>query len=133
MQCFGPFAVEFVEAEFRNDRKEMKRITQKAIEYATENLKKASENLKTIRFRTQNPGTQWTSSVNPVFEDPRKFYGTKAYRRVPVFVSDRVWQILQLFRVSFSYWRNVPKDVLILIARYVLKLEYEEVMDALTV
>jgi hypothetical protein len=35
----------------------------------------AEENLKGVRWITENPGRQWTSSINPIIADPRDWYG----------------------------------------------------------
>ena len=38
-------------------------------------VKLYEKELTGLRWHTQNPGKQWTSSINPIYENPKDFYG----------------------------------------------------------
>ena len=50
-------------------------IKEKLIARVNENLEVVKKQLKGIKWITQDPQRQWTSSINPIIMDPREFYG----------------------------------------------------------
>lgn len=70
------------------------------------------QQLKGIQWITVNPGRQWTSSINPIIEDPREWYG-KHYIPVNVGVPEEIESSLRLFRLERvdSYWKVLPKEL----------------------
>jgi hypothetical protein len=44
------------------------------------NAEIAKKNLAGIKWILRNPGTQWTSSINPIIGNPREWYGEQYYR-----------------------------------------------------
>ena len=87
-----------------------------------DNEKICKENLIGIKWITENPGRQWTSSINPIFKDPRDWYG-KHYIPVLVGIPPEVESCLRLIRLerTQSYWSMLPKDMFDLILFYVLQ------------
>jgi len=81
-------------------------------------LETAHENLTGINWRLTNPGTQWTSSINPIMENPRDWYGEH-------YVSFRlgcepVETCLRLMRLRDGIWKNLPRDIFGFIVRIVV-------------
>lgn len=80
------------------------------------NMEICEQNLKEIKWITKNPGTQWTSSINPVFEDPRKWYG-KHYTPVLTGIPEDIETCMRLARLR-SIWFVLPDDIF----KYILQL-----------
>ena len=92
------------------------------IENIRNNDKICKDNLTGIKWITENPGRQWTSSINPIFKDPRDWYG-KHYVPVLVGIPPEIETCLRLMRLerTQSYWSMLPKDMFDLILFYVLQ------------
>ena len=72
-------------------------------------VQEAGKKLIGINWRLTNPGTQWTSSINPVMKHPKDWYGER-------YVSFRIGcegieTCLRLFRLRDGIWKNLPRDV----------------------
>ena len=91
------------------------------IENIFRNEKICKENLIGIKWITENPGKQWTSSINPIFKDPRDWYG-KYYSPVLVGIPPEVETCLRLIKLerTKSVWTILPKDVFDLVLGYIL-------------
>ena len=116
IKCLGQFTSELVHNnEYIEERDLM-------IENIRKNDKICKENLIGIKWITENPGRQWTSSINPIFKDPRDWYG-KHY--VPVLVGippemETCLRLLCLERTE-SLWSKLPPDMFKLILFYILQ------------
>lgn len=82
------------------------------------NAKICVDNLVGIKWITENPGRQWTSSINPIIEDPRLWYG-KHYIPVLTGIPEEIETCLRLARLR-SIWSCLPDDVFNHILLYVL-------------
>jgi hypothetical protein len=85
---------------------------------ALSNLEIVHENLTGVNWILSNPGRQWTSSINPIMENPRDWYGE-------YYVSFRlgcenIETCLRLLRLRQGPLRDLPKDVFSLIVRLVV-------------
>jgi hypothetical protein len=87
------------------------------------NTNKCQENLKSINWITKNPGRQWTSSINPIIEDPREWYG-KHYIPVVTGIPSDIETTLRLMRLpqTESIWVNINDDIFSIICLHLLKL-----------
>lgn len=79
----------------------------------------AKELLTGIKWITENPGRQWTSSFNPIMEDPREFYGGH-YIPFTIGIPVEIESLLRLFRLRETVWRLLPRDVFKLLLQYVV-------------
>jgi hypothetical protein len=80
------------------------------------------ERLKGIKWITQNPGRQWTSSINPIIADPREWYG-KHYIPVITGIPSEIETIMRLMRLerAESVWTTINNDIFNLICIHLLK------------
>ena len=85
-------------------------------ERMVENARICEENLKGIKFITENPGRQWTSSINPIMENPREFY-KEHYVPFTIGLNPGVETTLRCMRKFGSVWSCLPKDIFNLILR----------------
>lgn len=91
-----------------------------------DNAKLMEEKLKGIRWITQDPGRQWSSSINPVIADPKDFYG-EWYTPFELGISQDVHIILTVIwrnkrdehRADVLNGSNLPKDLFALLLSYV--------------
>ena len=83
------------------------------------NYAKVVEMLTGVKWITENPGRQWTSSNYPLFENPRDFYGER-YERFTVGIPEDIETTLRCVLMKFG----CPKDIRNLIARYVVIRNY---------
>ena len=79
------------------------------------------ENLKGLKFITKNPGRQWTSSINPVMENPRQYY-KEHYVPFTVGLDPSVETTLRCMRKCGSVWSMLPKDIFHLILRFTIEM-----------
>lgn len=116
IKCFGPFTSEIVGSEDYTGARDL------MIENIRKNDKICKENLVGIKWITDNPGRQWTSSINPIFKDPRDWYG-KHYNPVLVGIPPEIETCLRLMRLekTNSYWFMIPKDIFDLLLLYILR------------
>jgi len=86
------------------------------IKYIRQNrLNEMTDKLIGIRWITENPGRQWTSSVNPAIVDARVFYG-EFYTPAYAIISPDVEMTLRLMRLRRdSPFFRMPRDMFNLI------------------
>jgi len=63
-----------------------------------------------VKWITENPGRQWTASINPIIENPREWYG-EHYRPFLLGHSDVVKTILLARLRRGNLFAELPKDV----------------------
>jgi hypothetical protein len=86
-----------------------------------ENAKICKERLKGIKWITKNPQRQWTSSINPIMEDSRIFYG-EYYTPFWIGIPDGKESILRLIRkCEGSVLFLLSKDLFELLLEMVVK------------
>ena len=88
------------------------------VQLILDNLEIVRKKVTGVSWILRNPGRQWTSSINPIMEDPRAWYGDR-------YVSFRlgceeVETCLRLMRRRPGVWKNLPHDVFGLIVRNVV-------------
>jgi len=83
------------------------------------NAEICKKNLIGIKWITQNPGRQWTSSINPIFKDPREWYG-KHYIPVITGIPLEIESTLRLMRLRESVWSLINDDVFNIICEHLL-------------
>jgi len=103
-------------------------------QYVEEEAIRMQNVLTGISWIVTNPGRQWTSSCNPIFEDPRQFYGPN-YVPFLVGIPPEVEFVLRLGkRDAKSAFYHIPRDVFNIILRFVVRQycyeEYEQVVNA---
>jgi len=99
----------------------------KVIEYLNrrmaENAEIVNRQLVGIKWITQDPGRQWTSSINPIMENPREFYG-KFY--VPFWIGipcevETTLRAIRKFHPNSLLGSRMPTDVFKLILYYIVR------------
>ncbi|MFS8159330.1 MAG: hypothetical protein ACMG6E_03795, partial [Candidatus Roizmanbacteria bacterium] len=84
-------------------------IRQKLKQRMDDNAIIAKDKLRGISWITENPGRQWTASLNPIVKDPRDWYG---YRYQSFTTGDpEIETTLNLFRLRPTYFQIIPKDI----------------------
>ena len=118
-KCFGKLALEVREIR---DTEKYDSYVNIMIEKMINNAKICKENLTGIKWITQNPGRQWTSSINPIIANPREWYG-KHYIPVLTGIPEEIEAILRLMRLekTESIWTQLPDDVFNLILQNIMK------------
>ncbi len=118
-KCFGKLALEV--REMRDTDKYYDYVNM-MIEKILTNYKMCKENLTGIKWMTQNPGRQWTSSINPIISDPREWYG-KHYIPVLTGIPQEIETCLRLIRLerTGSLWTLLPDDIFNLLLQYIMK------------
>lgn len=104
--------------EIRNSE-QYEKYVDRMIDIMKENFKICSNNLVGIKWITKNPGRQWTASINPIFEDPRNWYG-KHYLPVVTGIPIEIETCLRLAQLR-SIWSLLPKDLFDLLLSYIAK------------
>ena len=87
-----------------------------------DNAKICEEKLKGIKWITENPGRQWTSSINPIIANPREWYGEN-YIPVVTGIPLDIESCLRLMRLprTESYLSYLPTEIFNLILFYISK------------
>lgn len=118
-RCFGKLALEV--SKVRNTD-EYNYYVNMMIEKMLINDKICRKNLTGIKWVTQNPGRQWTSSINPIISDPREWYG-KHYISVLTGIPEEIETCLRLMRLprTESIWTILPDDIFNLLLQYIMK------------
>jgi len=83
------------------------------IERMRNNIEPCIENLRGIKWITQNPGRQWISSINPIITDPREWYSND-YVSVVTGIPKNVEVILRLL-FKRKVFGQINRDLLNLI------------------
>ena len=98
-------------------------------DYVAKEAKRMSQVLIGISWITNNPGRQWTSSCNPIFEDPRKFYGPN-YVPFTVGIPMKIETTLRLGRLDKdSILSRLPRDVFNIMLRFVVHQYTSQVIE----
>jgi len=118
-KCFGKLSLEVLKIR---DTDEYDSYVNTMIEKMITNHKICKENLTGIKWMTQNPGRQWTSSINPIISDPREWYG-KHYISVLTGIPEEIESCLRSMRLqkTESYWSLLPDDIFNLLLQYTMK------------
>ncbi len=75
-----------------------------------QNIHAVVQNLREVKWIIRNPGRQWTSSINPIVENPRDWYG-KYYRSCRI-GNLQIETTLRLFRFrQGNYFHAMPRDI----------------------
>lgn len=119
LKCFGkltPEVFEIIDTPQYYDYRDL------MIEKMISNAKICEDKLRGIKWITTNPGRQWTSSINPVFADPREWYG-KHYVPVLTGIPESIETCLRLMRLPHveSQFSTLPTDIFNIILMYVCK------------
>ena len=79
------------------------------------------KNLIGIKWITQNPGRQWTSSINPIIADPREWYG-KHYIPVLTGIPEEIETTMRLLCLprTESVWTVINEDIFNVICLHLL-------------
>jgi len=66
--------------------------------------------LKGVKWITENPGRQWTASINPIIKHPSDWYGKEVYvsYRTGIYQQEPT---LRLIRKRQSVWNLINKDI----------------------
>jgi hypothetical protein len=120
MKCFGKLTPKVINIRYTDEYYEYRDIL---LIIMKTNALICQENLKGIKWITQNPGRQWTSSINPIIEDPREWYG-KYYLPVLTGIPEEIETTLRLMRLekTKSIWVNINDDIFSIICLHLLKL-----------
>lgn len=73
-----------------------------------------------IKWITKNPGRQWTSSINPIIEDPREWYGDK-YKSFRIFDEKIETTLRCIYKFSDTLLKRFPKNLFRLLMIYIVK------------
>ena len=126
-EILGDQALPFIVAQMEGNEKKMEEIRNLTLEKAVAVRDELEDRYKAgPTWRVENPGAQWTSSFNPIFEHPTQFYGEEFYSPCRILVTDSVWYNISLLRSFSELWQMIPKDVLKMIAKQTVIAEYED-------
>jgi hypothetical protein len=82
------------------------RVVPILIERVKKNCAQWKEDFRGLRWRTVNPGSQHTSSINPIIEDPRNFY-VNCYRPFYIGITNNTELAIRLVLKKYK----VPNDL----------------------
>ena len=119
LKCFGKLTPKVIETRHTDEYYEYRDIiTNKMLT----NAEICMKNLIGIKWITQNPGRQWTSSINPIIADPREWYG-KHYIPVITGIPSEIEATMRLMRLpkTESLWTVIPDDVFNVICIHLLR------------
>ena len=130
MKCFGHLANEVLKIKDVNEYDYYRDIM---ITTMIDNAKICEKKLIGIKWITENPGRQWTSSINPIVADPREWYGEN-YIPVITGIPINIESILRLIRLprTESYWSYLPTEIFDLILFYISKNYADEAWQHIT-
>jgi hypothetical protein len=122
---FGQRAKDYMLAELEGDSARSKHITEEVVESVRSIFEARTRKLGgPLNWITANPGGQeWTSSVSPIFEDPRRFY-LSHYQRFATGITDQCWFALSLLRKFDASAAQLPVEVWVKIGRMVVASTY---------
>jgi hypothetical protein len=122
-------AEEYILAQLRGDSARCKQIEDDTIARVTTMLEDQEVRLQgDPRWRTENPGAQWTTSINPVKDNPRDYYGS-AYRPFRVMVNDSVYVLLRLLARENPHFGRLPREILGIVAHHLMDSLYEDIFE----
>jgi hypothetical protein len=90
---------------------------------AESNIQIVKERLKGIKWITDNPGRQWTSSINPIIEDPRDWYNSPEHDNYTPFITGYPEHelTLRLLRLRCPLFKHLNRDLMnIILAKFTL-------------
>lgn len=105
-KCFGKLTPEVIKIK---DTGEYFQYRDVMIETMRGNAEICREKLTGIKWITENPGRQWTSSINPIVADPRDWYG-QHYIPVLTGIPESIESCLRLARLR-SMWSLLPNEI----------------------
>ena len=119
LKCFGKLTPKVMETLNTDEYYKFRDIV---VEKMMTNAEICKEKLTGIKWITQNPGRQWTASINPIIADPREWYG-KHYIPVITGIPSEIETLMRLMRLpkTESVWTMVDNDVFNLLLQYVMK------------
>ena len=114
-KCFGKLTPEVMKVRETNEYYDYINIM---IDIMKTNAAVCQENLVGIKWITQDPGRQWTSSINPIITDPREWYG-QHYQPVVTGIPAEIETTLRL--INNREWSTLPAEIFDLILVNVAK------------
>jgi hypothetical protein len=118
-KCFGKLSSEVIKIR---DTDEYNNYVNDMVQKMIINDGICRKNLTGIKWMTQNPGRQWTSSINPIIADPREWYGENyipVITGIPIDIESSL-RLISLPKTE-SYWSYLPKEIFDLILFYISK------------
>jgi len=118
IKCFGKLTPKVIEIRDTDEYYEYRDII---VDKMMTNTEICMKNLIGIKWITQTPGRQWTSSINPIIADPRQWYG-KHYEPVITGIPSEIEATMRLMRLpkTESLWTTINDDVFNVICACVL-------------
>ena len=116
IKFFGSFTSEII------TKNKPDRIIESIVEIIESNNELCKKELTGIKWITENPGRQWTSSINPIFKDPRDWYG-KHYIPVLVGIPPEIETTMRLMKLerTNSFLSKLPNDIFNMLLFYILR------------
>jgi hypothetical protein len=115
-KCFGKLTPEVFKVRDSDEYYQYRDIM---IETMIANAEICREKLTDIKWLIQDPGRQWTSSINPIIADPREWYDDE-YVSVLTGIPENIENCLRLARLR-SIWSLLPDEIFNLILLYVME------------
>jgi len=115
-KCFYKFTAEAMKCRDNDKYNEYRDLM---ISNMIKNEEICKKKLTGIKWIIDNPGRQWTSSINPIIENPREWYGSH-YIPVITGIPIEIESCLRLARLR-SIWSVFPDDVFNLILLCIMK------------
>lgn len=118
IHMFAEFYPQFKYTE--NKRQDREKLIQKAIKVkqilvarSEKNIRIVAENLKGIKWITQDPQRQWTSSINPIITNPKDYYGGQyvTYRIGMNLEYEIALRLIRNKKTSPNLLSNLSKDL----------------------
>jgi hypothetical protein len=106
-KCFGKLTPEVIKIRETDEYNQYRDIM---IDAMKTNAIICEQKLIGIKWITQNPGRQWTSSINPIVADPREWYG-EHYIPVLTGIPTDIEATLRLLRKKNINWSLIPDDI----------------------
>ena len=127
IKYFGKLTPEVIKIQHTN---EYYKYCDIIIEKMKSNADVCKEKLVGIKWMTQNPGRQWTSSINPIIADPREWYG-KHYVPVITGIPSEIEATIRLMRLSKteSVWTMINDDLFNVICIHLLQKYADDAWD----
>jgi hypothetical protein len=118
IKCFGKLAPEVIKVR---DSDAYYHYVDQMVEKMKFNASLCMDKLVGIKWITDNPGRQWTSSINPIIEDPRDWYGAH-YESVLTGIPSNIETTLRLLMLRKDcVWNMINNDVFNHICLHLLK------------
>ena len=93
---------------------------------AAEHLRSVKDLLARTNWITQDPGRQWTSSINPVVGNVKEYYGPRCIAPLQIGISPEIETLLRLARRSpGSEFSKLSRDLFDTILENVARIGWE--------